>query len=156
VSLGHGRRLAHGVSFGSRWESRSKYPVFDAVLLGAGGFRFTDLVDQRLRAELARLIEDAGPSAEDAEIALGEGPARQRLKSAMRALAQGRGPGSSTCPSDAARVIGVDDWRDLMDDARKVARELAESGQVEITQRGKVVDPTSDLRGPIRIRTADR
>jgi hypothetical protein len=113
-------------------------------------------VDQRLRAELARIIDDDGPCAEDAEIALGEGPIRQRLKSAMRALAQGRGPGSSTCPSDAARAIGVDNWRDLMTDAREVARELAESGQVEITQRGKVVDPKGDLRGPVRIRTAER
>jgi uncharacterized membrane protein len=112
-------------------------------------------VDQRLRAELARIIDDAGPRAEDAAIALGEGPVRQRLKSAMRALAQRRGPGSSTCPSDAARAIGVDNWRDLMADAREVARELATSGQVEITQRGKVVDPNSDLRGPIRIRTTD-
>jgi Protein of unknown function (DUF3253) len=129
--------------------------VLEPVVLGAGGFRFTDLVDQRLRAELARIIDDAGPSAEDAENALGEGPVRHRLKSAMRALARGRGPGSSTCPSDAARAVGVDNWRDLMADAREVARELAESGQVEITQRGKVVDPKGDLRGPIRVRTAE-
>ena len=43
-----------------------------------------------------------------------------------------------------------------MADAREVARELAQSGQVEITRRGEVVDPNGDLRGPIRVRTAGR
>lgn len=72
----------------------------------------------------------------------------------MRAFASHRGPDSSTCPSDAARAIGGENWRDLMPDAREIARELAKSGDVEITQRGKVLDADGDWRGPIRIRTA--
>ncbi|KKC05265.1 DUF3253 domain-containing protein [Mycobacterium nebraskense] len=63
---------------------------------------------------------------------------RQRLESSIRALAEHRGPRSSICLSDAAR---------------DVARRLAQSGAVEITQRGTVVDPDSDWTGPIRIRT---
>ena len=78
---------------------------------------------------------------------------RQRLESSIRALAMHRGRQSSICPSDAARAVGGDDWRELMDDARAAARRLARSGDVEITKRGEVVDPDGDWGGPIRIRT---
>ncbi len=71
----------------------------------------------------------------------------------MRALAESRGPDSSTCPSDAARAA-AEDWHDLLPEAREVARELAKAGHVEITQRGEVLDPDGDWRGPIRVRTA--
>ncbi|ACZ21378.1 hypothetical protein Sked_14420 [Sanguibacter keddieii DSM 10542] len=60
---------------------------------------------------------------------------------------------SSICPSDAARAVGGDHWRDLMDDTRRVARRLVAEGRVQITQGGEVVDPT-EARGPIRIRWA--
>ncbi len=109
-------------------------------------------VDERLGAELRRVLGAGGPGAEDAAIALGEGPIRQRLKSSLRALAQHRGPDSSTCPSDAARAVGGEKWCELMADTREVARELAKSGHVQITQRGKVLDPEGDWRGPVRIR----
>lgn len=65
-------------------------------------------------------------------------------------LAQ-RADTSSICPSDAARSIGSEGWRDLMDDTRRVARRLVAEGRVQITQGGKVVDPL-EVRGPIRIR----
>ncbi len=56
------------------------------------------------------------------------------------------------CPSDAARAVGTDDgWRDLMEPARRAARRLVAAGEVEITQGGQVVDP-STAKGPIRIR----
>jgi hypothetical protein len=79
---------------------------------------------------------------------------RQRLESSIRALAEHRGPSSSICPSDAARAVGGDNWRESMDDAREAARRLARSGDVEITQRGEVVDPDGEWSGPIRIRSA--
>ncbi|WP_082279449.1 DUF3253 domain-containing protein [Mycobacterium colombiense] len=37
--------------------------------------------------------------------------------------------------------------------AARAATRLAGSGEVEITQRGKVVDPGGNWGGPIRIRT---
>ena len=77
---------------------------------------------------------------------------QQRLRAAILDLARQRGPSSSICPSDAARAVGGDDWRDLMDDAREVARDLAREGDVEITQKGAVLDPDAHWRGPIRIR----
>lgn len=104
----------------------------------------------QLTAELSRI--DSGPGADDAVTALADGPIRLRLTAALRALAVHRGPDSSTCPSDAARAVGGDGWRELMDDARDIARELAVAGEVEITQRGEVLDPRSDWRGPIRVR----
>lgn len=58
---------------------------------------------------------------------------------------------SSICPSDVARTIGGEGWRDLMDDTRRVARRLVAEGRVQITQGGEVVDPL-EVRGPIRIR----
>jgi hypothetical protein len=109
---------------------------------------------QRLRAELGRILDDGTAAARNAEIALGDMPIRHRLKSAILALAEHRGRDSSICPSDAARAIGGQNWRELMGDARELARELANSGDVEITQRGKVLDPDDAWTGPIRIRTA--
>ncbi len=111
---------------------------------------------QQLRTELSRIVDEAGPGADDARIALGDGPIRQLLTAAILALAEHRGPDGSTCPSDAARAVGGADWRSLMDDARDLARALAKSGDVEITQRGSVVDPCAEWRGPIRIRSTDR
>lgn len=80
------------------------------------------------------------------------------LRTAILELARARGPAKTICPSDAARAVGGDDWRDLMDDARETARDLARRGDVEITQRGDVLDPDAPWRGPIRIRItrADR
>jgi uncharacterized protein DUF3253 len=111
---------------------------------------------QRLRAELGRVSAGDGAGSQDAEVALGEGPVRQRLKSSILALAKHRGPDSSICPSDAARAIGGDKWRELMADARQLARELAKSGDVQITQRGAVLDPDGVWSGPIRITTRAR
>ncbi|PQE02337.1 hypothetical protein MPNTM1_04035 [Mycolicibacterium parafortuitum] len=106
-----------------------------------------------LRAELQRIAQGSGADSASARIALSDGRVRERLEAAMRTLAAHRGPDSSTCPSDAARAVGDEDgWRALMDDARAIARELATAGVVEITQRGKVVDPGAEWRGPIRIR----
>jgi hypothetical protein len=68
----------------------------------------------------------------------------------LELLAQ-RANGATICPSDAARAVRPDDWRDHMDDARDAARRLVAQGQVTITQGGEPVDP-HDFRGPIRIR----
>ncbi len=69
----------------------------------------------------------------------------------LRLLDQ-RAATSTICPSDAARAVGDEDsWRSLMDLAREAAGRLVRSGEVEITQRGEVVD-LSTATGPIRIR----
>jgi hypothetical protein len=75
-----------------------------------------------------------------------------KLQTAILEMARQRGPSKTICPSDAARAVGGDDWRDLMDEARDAARALARAGEVEITQRGEVLNPDATWRGPVRIR----
>ncbi|MFM8600430.1 MAG: DUF3253 domain-containing protein [Mycobacterium sp.] len=73
-------------------------------------------------------------------------------REAILSLVGARGPGSSICPSEAARRVGGADWRAWMEPVRTAARSLAREGRVEITQRGAAVDPDAAWRGPIRIR----
>ncbi|KUI27686.1 S-adenosylmethionine tRNA ribosyltransferase [Mycobacterium sp. IS-1742] len=77
------------------------------------------------------------------------------LRMTILRLARERGPAKTICPSDAARAVGGDGWRELMEEARETARELARAGDVEITQKGEVLDPDAAWRGPIRIRARD-
>jgi hypothetical protein len=74
----------------------------------------------------------------------------RKLEEAIRSLLASRS--GTICPSDAARAVGTDEtWRELMEPARRAARRLVAAGEVEITQGGHVVDP-STAKGPIRIR----
>ena len=80
-------------------------------------------------------------------------------------LAQ-RAHDATICPSEAARAVAAgavsrdgtttgedadDAWRALLEPARRAARRLVAAGEVEITQGGRVVDP-STAKGPIRVR----
>ena len=84
----------------------------------------------------------------------------QALESAITTLLDERARGATICPSEAATIVahgqGIDDdrWRNLMEPARAVARRLVAAGEVEIVQRGRVVDP-STAKGAILIRRRD-
>jgi hypothetical protein len=80
-------------------------------------------------------------------------PVEQRLERTILSLLDARARTSTICPSDAARAVDADGWRDLMEPARAAARRLVDRGEVVITQGGTVVDPAT-ARGPIRIRRA--
>lgn len=67
------------------------------------------------------------------------------LAGALMALARDRGAERSFCPSEAARRL-AEDWRPLMGELRRVARDLP----LVATQRGRPVDPVA-ARGPIRL-----
>ena len=73
------------------------------------------------------------------------------LERRVLAMLADRAGTSSICPSDVARAAAPDDWRPLMEPVRRAARRLVQRGEVEITQKGAVVDP-STVKGPIRIR----
>ena len=80
---------------------------------------------------------------------------RPDLRDAERAilelLAQ-RDPGKTICPSDAARALGGDSgFRQLMPLVRAAAAALVATGDIEVTQRGRLVDLVS-ARGAIRLR----
>ena len=76
----------------------------------------------------------------------------RQLEATIRDLLARRAATSTICPSDAARAVSPDGWRDLMEPARRAARRMVAAGEVDITQGGQVVDP-STAKGPIRIRT---
>ncbi|PRZ14915.1 DUF3253 domain-containing protein [Nesterenkonia sandarakina] len=75
---------------------------------------------------------------------------RDMERAILDLLAQ-RAETATICPSEAARAVAGDDWRDQMDAARSAAQRLVAAGSVDITQRGVVVD-LATARGPIRIR----
>lgn len=78
-----------------------------------------------------------------------------RLERAIDELLDHRRAGATICPSEAARRVGADEWRDLMPAARAAAGRLADAGSVEVTQGGEVVD-VATARGPVRIRRVQR
>lgn len=80
-------------------------------------------------------------------------PVDEALETAIRTLLDGRARGATICPSEAARSVDPEGWRELMEPARAAARRLVAAGEIEITQGGRVVDP-STCKGPIRIRRA--
>ena len=82
----------------------------------------------------------------------------RELETSIRSLLDARAASATICPSEAARAVasarglpGEDAWRELMEPARRAARRLVAAGEVEITQGGTVVDP-STAKGPIRVR----
>ncbi|MDQ2724012.1 MAG: DUF3253 domain-containing protein [Actinomycetota bacterium] len=81
----------------------------------------------------------------------GSGSLDRLIERTILALLERRAAGATICPSEVARKVGDEGWRDLMDVTRAAARRLAAEGQVEITQGGRVVDKAS-AKGPVRIR----
>ncbi|MET0865837.1 MAG: DUF2256 and DUF3253 domain-containing protein [Nakamurella sp.] len=73
------------------------------------------------------------------------------LDLALQSLLAERGTSKTVCPSEVARAVGGEQWRDLMEPARAAARRSVARGEAVITQHGQVVDP-STAKGPIRIR----
>lgn len=73
------------------------------------------------------------------------------LEDAIAGLLSKRAAGATICPSEAAREVFPESWRERMEDARRAARRLVAAGLIEITQGGRVVDP-STAKGPVRLR----
>lgn len=76
------------------------------------------------------------------------------LEESILSLLAERARGATICPSEAARAVGGEAWREQMEPARQAARRLVERGVIVITQQGRVVDP-STAKGPIRLRRAE-
>ena len=79
-------------------------------------------------------------------------PSDQQIETALLAVVAARGQAASACPSEVARKLQPNEWRELMPSIRRVAAELAQRGSLEITQAGLVVVPTEPFKGPIRVR----
>jgi hypothetical protein len=158
---GEGERTSDGryvVVAGRRWRA-SDPSIPDALR--------AELVSELMAARRAvRDADQEGMAAararvQDAKVALGERgdpwwePAsepgeRQRLAAAMRTLLRKRPTTSTICPSDAARVVGGEHWRDEMSLSRDVAFALADEGVLEVRQQGRTVDGRT-ARGALRL-----
>lgn len=126
-------------------------------------------VPPKLRQELVNVLmlarravrtegDAARPRVHDAKVALGERghpwwePAddaarSERIAATIRTLLRHRE--GTICPSDAARVVGGELWRELMGPVREVAHELAKQEVVAVTQGGEPVAP--GVSGPVRV-----
>jgi hypothetical protein len=78
-------------------------------------------------------------------------PDDETIRRAIGTLLRARRPGGSICPSDAARALGVTEWRLLMPRVRAVAAAMADAGELVVTQKDAIVDART-ARGPIRLR----
>jgi hypothetical protein len=78
-------------------------------------------------------------------------PVDRALEQAIAELLDGRASDATICPSEAARKVDPEGWRELMEPARRAARRMVAAGTLEILQGGRVVDP-SRAKGPIRLR----
>lgn len=92
----------------------------------------------------------------DAKLALGErgepwweAPSddglEARIAATLRTLLRCR-DGSTTRASEAARVVGGDDWRPVLDRVRGVVADLAEDGVVEVHLRARSTDAEPTVR----------
>ncbi|HIK43710.1 MAG TPA: DUF3253 domain-containing protein [Leptolyngbyaceae cyanobacterium M65_K2018_010] len=71
------------------------------------------------------------------------------LRETLLRLVEQRGPGKTLCPSEVARALDSEHWRDLMPAVRALGTQLAEAGAIAVFQKGQRVDPKT-ARGPIR------
>ena len=78
----------------------------------------------------------------------------REIERALTARARRASAHATFCPSEVARAVGGEDWRDWMEPVREAARRLVVRGELEVLQRGSVVD-ASTARGPIRLRRVD-
>lgn len=77
--------------------------------------------------------------------------ASERLRQGIVDKLATRAAESSICPSEVARELGGDEWRELMPQVRAAAAQLSDEGTVVATQGDTRVDAQS-ARGPIRLR----
>ncbi|MBT6179713.1 MAG: DUF2256 and DUF3253 domain-containing protein [Deltaproteobacteria bacterium] len=75
----------------------------------------------------------------------------KRIECAVMDLLEKSPKGSSLCPSEVARKMNPESWRDLVEPARRAARRLASRGLVEITQGGKPIEQLN-FKGVIHLR----
>ncbi|KAF2201817.1 hypothetical protein GQ43DRAFT_19793 [Delitschia confertaspora ATCC 74209] len=97
---------------------------------------------------------------------MSQNTASQLIKYLTTKLCQQREYPKTICPSEVARklsreeldVIGLREWREAMPHIRKVAWEMCKRGDVEVLQKGVVIDAATpdDVTGPIRVRAIQK
>ncbi|MEO1407204.1 MAG: DUF3253 domain-containing protein [Pseudomonadota bacterium] len=72
------------------------------------------------------------------------------MRHAITDLVAMRGLGKTICPTEAAKAVDAENWRDLLKDVRAQAVVLAKSGEITIYRKGRPVDP-DDFKGVYRL-----
>ncbi|MEO7917344.1 MAG: DUF3253 domain-containing protein [Dokdonella sp.] len=109
-------------------------------------------------------LKHARARVDDAKVALGErgpkwwlpydkGGLEKRLKGATRALLRQRDVDKSICPSEVARIVAGDEWREQMPRMLEIAWQLESEGWLQVTRKG--VPVSHPTRGPIRLRRTE-
>ncbi|MEB3212953.1 MAG: DUF3253 domain-containing protein [Leptolyngbyaceae bacterium] len=83
-------------------------------------------------------------------IPLAEKDAEAIRQAILEKVAQ-RGTMKSICPSEVARDIGGEGWRQLMPAIRQIGTALADEGKIVVLQKGAIANPRQ-VKGPIRYR----
>ena len=73
----------------------------------------------------------------------------QLIRSRLLEFARKRGENKTFCPSEIARSIDQENWRDLMHSVRLEGKKMASENLLICTQKGKPMDPLL-AKGPIR------
>ena len=79
-----------------------------------------------------------------------------RSASAAVALLRSRDTASSICPSDVARVVGGERWRDRLAAVRTHLWAMVDDGVLRATQGDDDLTTRSGVKGPIRLRRGPR
>ncbi len=90
----------------------------------------------------------------DAEPAAPPLPEPSPIEASILSLTAARATGS-ICPSEVARALRpgpLEGWHPLLGEVRRAAVRLALAGAIEITRKGRPVDPLS-FKGVVRLRT---
>ncbi|MGF1492806.1 MAG: DUF3253 domain-containing protein [Microcoleaceae cyanobacterium] len=76
---------------------------------------------------------------------------RDKVEQCILEKVRTRGTEKTICPSEVARELGGETWRDLMPIVREIGAELSCQGKIVVLQKGQIVDP-NQVKGPIRYR----
>lgn len=74
----------------------------------------------------------------------------QEIKNRILTFTKKRGPEKSVCPSEVAKDLFSDVWKDHVDEVRTMAGKLQSEKLISITQKGKEVR-LDQAKGPIRL-----
>jgi len=75
----------------------------------------------------------------------------EKIATTILSTAIHRGAEKSTCPSEIARLLFPDDWREHMKDVLDAAIDLHNKGSIVITQKDMPIN-VKDFQGPVRIK----
>lgn len=73
----------------------------------------------------------------------------QLIRSRLLEFARKRGENKTFCPSEIARSIDQENWRELMHSVRLEGKKMVSENLLICTQKGKPMDPLL-AKGPIR------